>query len=1023
MLKLQQVVEELSSDLYARSFDLHNPVAVPYTVTKSTEVLKQTEALLGDMLMEQGLARLETLAVTSEMQRRRSEVLAACENELQTTMDEFNDLARTLERIQTAEQRIEAASMTDADIYAYEQELDEMDEWEAMHAHEMEAAEEEMRAMEAFEQRQAGDSQPPAPSAPAPAPQLSPSSDSAAERVEDGLEKAQSRLDQVLARCATLLGEDGDEDEAMESAATRLEHPTRREKQPSAATVDTTTAEYLYSRPPIDVDSLSVVLNDGKRMFLRKKRQSSQHGTSGAVRSAASSLVPIKELMEAVERIEEEAAKKDEALLQEIEPEDKTEPHASNAVLWLDKYKPQNFLDLLSDERTNREVLTWIKSWDRFVFPKKKLANGAFPVSPAKPSNQGSKSPWNQNSSKNQANGHTESEEDEDKRPFNKIILLCGPPGAGKTTLANIVARHAGYNPIEVNASDDRTASVLRNKIISAMEMQSIWGERKPNCIILDEIDGAMNGSDGKSAIEVILEIVNAPLQRKKAGTKTAAKNRHPLIRPLICICNDLYASVLRPLRQMAKIFTMDAPHSQRLVTRLKYICRHEGIKASTGALAALCSSADNDIRYCLNTLQFQSTQSRRTAKDKSAVVTLTTGLVSQKDHVHGMFEAMDLVFFQARSSSAKGERPASEKIVEAVVSLGNFPLMINGLDENVPKMIFNDPTMNKICNVFEWLGLADEYENRARSEQQFVFQAYIPFAAIATHSACCTSSRRRVEYPRAQFESQKRRDRSENIILSLAEGAHLQPILRMSTNVLVVDVVPWLVASLSPNIRRINPSLQTKEEKVMIQRLIDLMASLGLSFRHKYLPDGSEDYALEPYFRGSEGGVAYQSMLPLPVRKMIAREVELEQMRRNENSGPPSKPTNSGNKTAVVEKAAEATIEEKAAKTAYALPELSRTFTALHFVCVWEIERSANLIVVRCLTEAELEKKDEALRKRNPFAFAHREAKRKRDEELNEKFKQQRTTDAHAHSMVRYKFNEGYTCGIKTAVYVRDLL
>ncbi|ETI54485.1 hypothetical protein F441_02654 [Phytophthora nicotianae CJ01A1] len=101
MLKLQQVAEELSSDLYARSFDLHDPVAVPYTVSKSAEVLKQTEALLGDMLMEQGLARLDTLAVTSEVQRRRSEILAACENELQNTMDEFNDLARTLERRQT----------------------------------------------------------------------------------------------------------------------------------------------------------------------------------------------------------------------------------------------------------------------------------------------------------------------------------------------------------------------------------------------------------------------------------------------------------------------------------------------------------------------------------------------------------------------------------------------------------------------------------------------------------------------------------------------------------------------------------------------------------------------------------------------------------------------------------------------------------------------------------------------------------------------------------------------------------
>jgi chromosome transmission fidelity protein 18 len=48
---------------------------------------------------------------------------------------------------------------------------------------------------------------------------------------------------------------------------------------------------------------------------------------------------------------------------------------------------------------------------------------------------------------------------------MSQIILICGPPGAGKTTLAGIVARHAGYNPVEVNASDDRTASALRDKV------------------------------------------------------------------------------------------------------------------------------------------------------------------------------------------------------------------------------------------------------------------------------------------------------------------------------------------------------------------------------------------------------------------------------------------------------------------------------------------------------------------------------------------------------------------------------
>ncbi len=33
-----------------------------------------------------------------------------------------------------------------------------------------------------------------------------------------------------------------------------------------------------------------------------------------------------------------------------------------------------------------------------------------------------------------------------------QVALLSGPPGLGKTTLAHIIAKHAGYNVVEINA-------------------------------------------------------------------------------------------------------------------------------------------------------------------------------------------------------------------------------------------------------------------------------------------------------------------------------------------------------------------------------------------------------------------------------------------------------------------------------------------------------------------------------------------------------------------------------------------
>ncbi len=47
-----------------------------------------------------------------------------------------------------------------------------------------------------------------------------------------------------------------------------------------------------------------------------------------------------------------------------------TTDHLVDSNLWVDKYRPKKYLDLLSDESTNRNLLKWLKMWDKVVFQR-----------------------------------------------------------------------------------------------------------------------------------------------------------------------------------------------------------------------------------------------------------------------------------------------------------------------------------------------------------------------------------------------------------------------------------------------------------------------------------------------------------------------------------------------------------------------------------------------------------------------------------------------------------------------------
>ena len=163
-----------------------------------------------------------------------------------------------------------------------------------------------------------------------------------------------------------------------------------------------------------------------------------------------------------------------------------------------------------------------------------------------------------------------------------KPLLLVGPSGIGKTTMAFLVAKQFGYDVIGLNASDVRSKSRINEILTPVLGNVSVLGTPM---IFVDEVDGIHGRSDygGAAALVDIL--------------------KNPTV-PIVLAANDDTLEKMKNIKKTVKIISFKKIPPRLLHVYLKNILKKENTTLSPGSLIKVIDKSRGDIRSMINLAQ-----------------------------------------------------------------------------------------------------------------------------------------------------------------------------------------------------------------------------------------------------------------------------------------------------------------------------------------------------------------------------------------------------------------------------------
>ncbi len=261
--------------------------------------------------------------------------------------------------------------------------------------------------------------------------------------------------------------------------------------------------------------------------------------------------------------------------------------------------------------------------------------------------------------------------------PKKKGIIIHGPAGTGKTSLALAAARENNYDILELNASDLRNRAKLEEILKPATLQQSLF--KKGKILLMDEVDG-VTGTDIGGIPELI---------------RILEETKHPII----MTCNDVWQSKLSFLRSKSKLIEMKALNHHLIIEILQKIAEKEGIKKDRIFLQQIAIKSQGDLRAALNDLQSY-------AYADSTIVDIT----EKRDYEDTIFNILRKLF--------KDRQNFLDLFDTTRLSLDEILLWI---EENIPREYRNE----SLARAYNALGQADVFRGRIYRNQSWRFLIY----------------------------------------------------------------------------------------------------------------------------------------------------------------------------------------------------------------------------------------------------------------------------------------------------------